>query len=122
MKRKKSRELTTEEIRREFIAQVHHTINYWSELEDKEENDKLEGLAFSILSMLDGCRVGIPQFIVAPNPHPEDKKYCKRGGKNFYPTNNKRIKGDISGSLHELFYEYKPEIIETHVHDDLDEI
>ena len=107
--RKKSRKYTTNEIREKFLTQAMATANYWATLDDpsKTIEQRCESVAFEILVMLDG-ETDLPPFIVVPNPHPEDKNYHEEEGENYYPDNNfKGISGNISGSLHELFYNYK---------------
>lgn len=101
------REKTTEEIREEFLKHVRHLIQYWDEVSGKNapetQKERLEGLAFSILVALDGNTMALPKFIVAPDPHPDDKEYLISEGNNYYPENhNSDVKGDIAGCLHEL--------------------
>jgi hypothetical protein len=101
-----SREWTEDEIREKFLAHVRVMVDYWDR-EPRAETQKrrLEGLAFSILVALDGCAGGLPGFIVAPSPHPEDKAFHQSEGENYYPENHEAdVKGDIAGCLHELFY------------------
>lgn len=38
----------------EFIDAVRHNVEYWA-AQDLPEREKLEGVAFSLLVMLDGC-------------------------------------------------------------------
>lgn len=100
------KELTTEQIRDLFLDQVRVMVNYWSNLPDKSEKEKLEGLAFSILTILDGGTT-LPGFIVAPITDPEDKEYHITEGEDYYPENHHiedKIKGDIAGALHEHFF------------------
>lgn len=109
----KPREYTEDEVRIEFIKFIRFYIDYW------EKNDKspsvrsnLEGLAHSILFGIDSCalRPSLPKFILAPDPHPDDKKDDIRERKNYYPDNYKsRVKCDISGYLHELLHNYELE-------------
>lgn len=100
---KLSREKTDTEVRNEFISSVKSLVDYWNNVSDKNTKEKLEGLAFSILSMLDGV-TGMPRFIVAPDPSPEDKGYYIDNNKNYYSENyESNVKCDISGCLHELF-------------------
>lgn len=98
-----SKEKTTEEIREEFLSQIWHLLNYWSEL-DLKEREKMEGLAFSILGILDGVSGGSPGFLVAPITDPSDKEFHISQGEDYYPLNDENaVKGDIAGGLHELF-------------------
>lgn len=75
---------TTEEVRNEFLEQIMMLIKYWKTVEGTTE-DKLNGLAFSILTLLDGNHGDQPKFIVSPETQPDI---------------------DISGVLHEVFGAY----------------
>lgn len=98
-----SRKYTEEEIREIFIKQVWSNIQYWkNEKRAPTLDEKLEGLAFSMLVMLDGGNASMPKFVVAPNPHPDDKDYHIENGENYFPEDC-----DISGGLHDLFQKYK---------------
>lgn len=100
-----SREYTTDEIRQQFLEQVWTIISYWHNLPAKTCRERIEGLAFSMLVILDGESAGLPAFIVAPVPHPNDKAFCISEDENFYPENHDaNVKGDITGPLHELFH------------------
>lgn len=93
-----------EEVKEKFLNEVHDCVDYW---EDHGTNtrDKLEGLAYSILNMIDGEHSNIPKFILAPDPYPEDRQYHMENHQRFYPENyNNNINCDISGGLHDLFY------------------
>jgi hypothetical protein len=71
----------------------------------------MEGLAFSILVMLDGGSAMLPGFVVAPLPDPSDKDYHIMKGENYFPENHdaaEKIKGDIAGALHERMDYYNP--------------
>lgn len=99
------RAYTKEEVREQFLKLIWDCINHW----EKDERtlptrDKLKGLAFSILVILDGESANLPGFLVKPSPQETDEEYHKNQGKNWYPKDI-----DISGSLHELFYQFNPE-------------
>lgn len=101
---KMPKEKTTHEIREAFLQHIWVLIDVWFE-QEHSERERMEGLAFSILSMLDGCSADLPGFIVAPCPLEEDMKYHIENGEDYYPYNDiDAIKGDIAGSLHELFH------------------
>lgn len=101
-----SKEKTVEEIRNEFLNHIASLVEYWDKT-GKNKKDALEGLAFSIMSTLDGTSIGIPSFIVAPLPHSDDKQYHINNNEDFYPQNDEeKINGDIAGSLHELIGKY----------------
>lgn len=98
----KSRELTEEEMREQFLIGIHDRVEYWNN-QKSDTLDKLEGLAFSILSMIDGCSMDLPGYNLSPISDEETIEYLKRNGENYYPVNSP----DIGGYLHELFYNYK---------------
>lgn len=101
-------EMTIEEITEEFLGLVWSYIDYWKNLPNINTDARLEGLAFSLLVILDGGS-SLPAFIVAPNPHLQDKEYHISEGGNWYPENyGVPIRGDISGSLHEFFHMSNP--------------
>lgn len=101
------RQWTEKEIREKFLRQVAGMSEYWAKLQPvdgtpKTVQERLDGLAFSILAMLDGCNIGIPGFIVAPAPHDDDKEYCINEGENWFPQQADLC--DIGGGLHELYH------------------
>lgn len=104
-----SKEYTKEEVQEKVINHILHLIEYWDENDQTPETvDKLEGLAFSILSMFDGSTMDIPQFIIAPDPHPSDKEYLRSVNSNWYTENhNSDVKCNIGGYLHELLFPAK---------------
>lgn len=101
---------TEDEVRERFLRHMHSLIAYWNGEKgsnadpDAPPRRKLEGLAFSIMSTLDGCSMNFPRFSVMACPHESDEQYHKDSGERWYP------KGvDIAGCLHELFDKYRPE-------------
>jgi len=96
------RQLTVEEVRDQFLAQVWHTIRYWQKL-DNPGGDRIEGAVFSVLAILDGTAVDLPGFIVAPAPHHSDREYCVERGENYFPE-TPQVECDIAGRLHDLFF------------------
>jgi hypothetical protein len=99
-----SKEFTREEVRDKFLKHVRHLINYWDSTRNGgDQANRLSGLAFSILVAIDGCAGGLPKFILAPDPHPDDKEFHKNEDENWFPENHANvISADISGGLHEL--------------------
>jgi len=103
------REYTEDEVRQQFLEHVWELIGYWRKLPNKTEREKMEGLAFSILSTLDGSSASICGFIVAPSTNPEDMQYHIDNGENWYAQNHESdIKCDIGGCLHELYHNFDP--------------
>lgn len=107
-----SKELTEQQIRDRFLDHVWAMIDH-CEKESRRETvrEKLELLAFSILTAIDGEAAALPGFIFAPLPHKDDKAFCKSEGEDYYPQNHKieyKIKADIAGCLHDQFYDRDP--------------
>lgn len=104
-----SKEFTEEEVREKFLRKVNRLVTYWlNENSQPDVKEKLEGLAFSILSMIDGSQLDLPGFILAPLPAEEDKDYCIENGEDYFPQNHSsNVKCDIAGGLHELLHKYR---------------
>lgn len=97
------REMTPEECRDELLSHVHRLIAWWlNESRAVTPREKMEGLAFSILSALDGCAGALPRFAVTPSPHPEAAAYHRGRGENWWPT------GCDLGPLQEHFHRPRP--------------
>jgi hypothetical protein len=98
------RELTETEVRDNFLELCYGYIRFWEELPEKSLHERMAGVVFSILVMLDGESADLPSFIVAPFPHPDDKEYNRLHGENWYPQNlEQNINCNIAGGLHEYF-------------------
>ena len=103
------REYTKEEVREKVYDHFRMLINYW-DTQGSTRRDAIDGVVFSIMSMIDGCAGNMPAFIFAPDPHPDDADFRRDGGENWYPENyNNHTNCDLSGGLHELFYKSEPE-------------
>ena len=104
------RQYTEDEVRKNFLDAVKTDVAYWNKVPPNKEYtkeytclDRLNGLAFSIMALLDGC-ADLPPFIVSPNTNTDHNKFLKKLGENWYPNNeNARVKCDIGGDLHEYF-------------------
>jgi len=98
-KEDKSRPYTSEEMRDRLLDAIWDAVDVWASYGDKTVRQKLEGVAFSICSALDGCRVNLSAFKIAPAPHPDDKAFCIREGMNWTPDDGQDI-----GPLHDYFH------------------
>ena len=95
------RAYTRDEVRDLFLDTIHRMVDYWVKVRDPEYESiqrRLEGLAFSILVILDG-ESGLPDFKVIPSPHPDNQKFHQEKGQNWFPDDV-----NIAGELHEEFY------------------
>jgi hypothetical protein len=107
------REFTEDECRERFLRRIWDLIDYYlRETRRAEVEQKLEGLAFSILSILDGASIQMPGFAVVPKGCSDDSVYHRVHGEDWWPYNRPEamgaIKCDLSGSLHDLFYKFRP--------------
>jgi len=96
-----SRAYTAKEVEEQFMEQLVGTLYYWLR-EDRAPTakEKMEGMLFSILVMIDGG-AGMPAIDLVPNPHPDDKKYHQENGENWYAR-----KAFNHAQLHELLGHY----------------
>jgi len=104
------REFTKEEVREKFLREVNALVDYWqNESRFPGIREKLQGLAFSIMSTIDGSSMNLPAFILAPQPAEEDKGFFIENGQDYFPENNAtNVNCDIAGELHELLSKYRP--------------
>lgn len=104
-------ELTDKECRKRFLKTVWCYIDSWDKSSTATTSrKKLEGLAFSLLALLDGCDDDLPAFIVAPIGDHTDPEYHKKRGESWWPTNSDiQAQADMGGFLHDDFYKHQPE-------------
>ena len=103
------REYTAEEARQMLIKHISHVVDYWAE-QDGSPEWICQGVAFSILTMLDGCAGMLPGFLIAPSPHEDDREYNIEHGENWWPENHDAVlNGELGGSLHDEFMTYRGE-------------
>lgn len=101
-----SRKYKKKEVHEMFLKHVTDIAEYWGNLEGKSDIERTHGVVHSILALIDGGNINLPQFILAPLPDPSDKEYLIGEGENYFPENHKiesKIKANISGDLHEIF-------------------
>lgn len=95
------RPFTAEEVRAKLLDQVRSCVAYWeSDSRTPSVREKLDGLAFSILNIIDGTSVGLPAFDLRLSPHPDDQKYHEEMGENWYESG--QLVNDVM--LHDAYY------------------
>lgn len=104
-----SKELTQKEIQDRFLRHVRGIVEYWKTV-DRPPGELCDGVAFSILTMLDGGSA-LPAFEVVPSPHPDDREFLISEGEDYYPDSP--IGDDVTtvhgdDSLHELWHKVRP--------------
>lgn len=108
-----SREWTQEEIREKFLLHISALVDYWADVggNPKSLRDRLEGLAFSFLTMLDGSCMDLPSFEVIATPHESDKAHAKEVGDNWWPQPPPELEEAItihgSAMLHEMWHDFR---------------
>jgi hypothetical protein len=86
------RAYTEEEARKLFLNYICGMISYWngegSSNVDKNRpcREKMEGLVHSILVFFDGGAGLFPSFDIVCVSNPEDEKYLKEQGENWFPN------------------------------------
>jgi len=93
---------TAEEVRQKFLEYIWCLIRHW-DTHSADKRAALEGIAFSVLAMLDGDSAELPRFVVAPDPHPDDRESRIQRGEKWFPE-SPEVEYDISGGLHEFFH------------------
>jgi hypothetical protein len=81
-----SRPYTKEECREIFMRQVRTMVTYWQNEARVDRNEAIEGMAHSILCMIDGVSCALPAFKLIPYPHPTDKEYATENLENYWPN------------------------------------
>ena len=95
-----SRAYTAEEVQDKFLTEVEHAVSYWSNSNPEMELDeRLQGLTYSIMSLIDGSHMELPGFKLIPSIHPADKQQALDMGLDYYEE------VDIAGTLHEVIFQ-----------------
>ena len=76
------RAYTPEELRNNVLNHVRLMVEYWATLPGLDERSRCDGVAFSILTMIDGSADQPPMALVALSSD-EDKKYSVEKGENW---------------------------------------
>jgi len=100
-------EYTDAEVKAKFIAYVKWVIDKTIERNLTPEQACTE-VAFGILGGLEGGTDKLPQMVLFPLPHKEDKMFMiQHHAEHYWPENHeaiKSLKGTISGPLRQELY------------------
>lgn len=109
--KREPRAITPEELKWIFMQHMAGLVDYWANA-DKISGEpmttqyRLEGLMGSVLSVIDGCAIGLPAFelevALRPIVDESDKDFAKEENYDWYPDD----KPDIAGGLHEVLSQY----------------
>lgn len=80
------RAMTQAEMRHIFVETLRRDARYWATVQGRSVEDKLLGLGFSFLVMLDGATDGLPAFEIVPVPHESNEAYHRENGTNWWPA------------------------------------
>jgi hypothetical protein len=97
-----SRAHTAEEAQKMFLDQARSIARYWANLQGKTPRERCEGVVFSMLVMIDGGSAGLPAFDLVACPHPDDEKFHREEGENFWQDG---MAINSNTQLHEQFHE-----------------
>jgi len=100
-------ELTKDQVRDRLLDHIWGLVDFWA-AQGGDVKARLSGLAFGILSALDGEARTLPRFVVAADPRPEDRACHEGRGEDWFPDLDAAPWADVGGSLHERFHERKP--------------
>jgi hypothetical protein len=99
----KPKAYTPEEVREMFLDQLRATKEYWlNETRVETESERMDGLVFSILNIIDGSTCNLPAFDLIPSPHESDKDYLTSIGEKHF---TKEVINNCQ--LHEHWYKNK---------------
>lgn len=95
------RAYTADEIRDQLIDSIWASIKMWAgPLQDEHTiEERLSGLAHSILVALDGCSADLPAFMLVTDTTAEDQEFRRSEGENWYLAGMA-----ITDMLHEHLY------------------
>lgn len=95
---------TKEESREMVLSNIRGIVSYWDNLEGRSsQTDRLEGVAFSMLTMIDGCS-NLPAMDITIRPHEDDKQYSINNGERWFKDGTV-INDDCH--LHDIFCQEK---------------
>lgn len=71
-----SRAMTADELRKEVLDHCRVMALYWAYTAPVQSvEERVDGMAFSIFTMLDGGAGSLPAFDLVARPHPDDKAF-----------------------------------------------
>ena len=100
-----SKEITKEEARKNFLRHISGIVDHWAGQSDQTDKEKCDGVAFSILVMLDGESM-LPSYTVIPNGNPTDTEYYRGQEENYYKEISDKIFELGIGSDTAMHHEY----------------
>ncbi|NTF18161.1 hypothetical protein G6L37_07060 [Agrobacterium rubi] len=97
------RAYTSDELRDAFLDEVRSIAKSWADPKiDRDIEGRCNGVAFSIMALLDGCSIGIPTIDLVFQPHVADKDHHIGRGENWIEPGTV-----VDQGLHEDYYQEK---------------
>lgn len=96
-----SKAITSEELQQRLLYHFRSLAKYWAKQHPDSAEDACNGMAFSVLTFLDGCTGDMPSVELIARPHPDDKQYHIDNGEDWIEDGTVINTG---GYLHELYY------------------
>jgi hypothetical protein len=59
-------------------------IKYWDSQKGMTSAEKLDGLAFSFLTLIDGSTLNMPAMNIVLRPHPDDKQFLIMNDEDWF--------------------------------------
>ncbi len=103
-KKKEPRAWTKEEVQEKFLNHLRAIAKYWANEACQTAQERCDGVAFSILSLIDGSILGLPAIDLALCPHESDEAFCRSNGENWF-EDGMIINDDVA--LHEMWHQKK---------------
>ena len=100
------RPYTKEEVRELFLAIIQDNARYWAELPGLTPQERCDGVTFSILTLLDGSRVGFPAVDIVLSPYQDDENDAMENGADWFKQ-GMVINDDCM--LHEIWATFRPD-------------
>lgn len=105
------RQWTPEEMTRFFLDHASSMARYWETVDIDaqrmpnvpETRQRLEGLLFSILALLDGSSANIPGFQLVSSAKSVDQEFNVSMGENYWPVYDVPDGVQLQWPLHELY-------------------
>lgn len=88
------KQFTAKEVRQQMVEHIDRMVRYWAELPGLSVEDRCDGVAFSVLTMLDGAGALPPMLLTV----------CSSGPGDEYPD-GLAINADID--LHDAYTAYR---------------
>jgi hypothetical protein len=83
---RKPRCKTKKEAREEFLEKVRSYVETWSDMPLKTPKEICNGLALTILALLDGCDPDFPNCDIVLKPHRDSKRFHKSRGEDWFES------------------------------------